>query len=131
VHLDGQILGQHQGTYRYTIGQRRGLGLAWPEPLYVIAIDAARRQVVVGEKHHLAVARCLVKDLNWLIPAPLDSFRAACRIRYRHAEVPASMTPREDGSVEVVFDEPQQGVTPGQAAVFYAGDRVLGGGWIE
>lgn len=131
VHVDGQVLGRHQGTYRYTIGQRRGLGLSWPEPLYVVAIDAPNRRVVVGEKQHLSVEHCRVQNLNWMIPAPNEAFKAACRIRYRHKEVPASITPREDGSIDVRFDDPQQGVTPGQAAVFYDGDRVLGGGWID
>ncbi len=131
VHVNGQILGRHQGTYRYTIGQRRGLGLSWPEPLYVVAIDAAARCVVVGEKSHLANDVCRVYDLNWSIPVPHEGFNAACRIRYRQREVPARITPCADGSVEVRFEQPQQGITPGQAAVFYDGDRVLGGGWID
>lgn len=130
VHLDGQTLGRHQGTYRYTIGQRRGLGLSWSEPLYVVAIDAPNRRVIVGEQRHLAVDGCRVRDLNWIVPTPRESMRAACRIRYRHKEVPATITPCEGGQVAVTFDQPQQGVTPGQAAVFYDGDRVLGGGWI-
>lgn len=131
VHVDGQLLGRHQGTYRYTIGQRRGLGLAWPQPLYVVGIDAAKRQVVVGEKEHLAVSRCLVGAVNWLIVVPDEPFTAACRIRYRHQEVAATITPLADGSARVEFQKPQSGVSPGQAAVFYAGDRVLGGGWIQ
>ncbi len=131
VHIDGQVLGQHEGTYRYTIGQRRGLGLSWPEPLYVVAIDAPARQVIVGEKSCLATEICRVQDLSWSIPPPERAFTAACRIRYRHHEVPARITPRVDGTVGVHFDHPQQGVTPGQAAVFYEGDRVLGGGWIS
>ncbi|ORJ61552.1 tRNA 2-thiouridine(34) synthase MnmA [Geothermobacter hydrogeniphilus] len=131
VHVSGRVLGHHRGTYRYTIGQRRGLGLSWPEPLYVIAIDAAGQQVIVGEKQHLAVARLEVGDVNWLIPEPRRALRASCRIRYRHQEVPATITPLDDGSAEVRFDIPQAGVTPGQAAVFYTGDEVLGGGWIK
>lgn len=131
VHVDGRILGRHRGTYRYTIGQRRGLGLAWPEPLYVVDIDVANRQVVVGEKWCLAVSGCTVEEVNWMIAAPVKPIEAACRIRYRHHEVPATVTDRGNGSVNVEFAEPQPGVTPGQAAVFYAGDRVLGGGWIS
>jgi tRNA-specific 2-thiouridylase len=131
VHVDGQVLGQHLGTYRYTIGQRRGLGLSWPQPLYVVGIDALKRKVIVGEKHCLVVYHCYVGDINWLIDAPEKEIEAACRIRYRHQEAPSLITVRDDGSVRVDFNEPQSGVTPGQAAVFYAGDRVLGGGWIR
>lgn len=131
VHVDGQVLGKHQGIYRYTIGQRRGLGLTWPEPLYVVAISAENRRVMVGEKHHLQVNACLVDNVNWMIDLPKLPFEAACRIRYRHVEVPATIAPLADGSVEVTFRESQAGVTPGQAAVFYDGDRVLGGGWIS
>jgi tRNA-specific 2-thiouridylase len=131
VHVDGQILGQHLGTYRYTIGQRRGLGLSWPQPLYVVAIDALKRRVIVGEKQHLAVSDCRVGGINWLIATPEKQIEAACRIRYRHQEVPSLITMLDDGSARVEFCEPQSGVTPGQAAVFYAGNRVLGGGWIR
>jgi tRNA-specific 2-thiouridylase len=131
VHVNGQVLGRHQGTYRYTIGQRRGLGLSWPEPLFVVAIDAVNRQVVVGEKEHLAVQYCLVSEVNWLSELHEAQFTAACRIRYRHQEVPSTVTLFEDHSARVDFHQPQRGVTPGQAAVFYDGDRVLGGGWIE
>ena len=130
VHVDGTVLGSHLGTYRYTIGQRRGLGLSWPQPLYVVKIDAAARRVIVGEQEHLAVARCHVGGLNWMVDTPVAPFATACRIRYRHREVPATVTPGGDGTVEVAFATPQTGVTPGQAAVFYDGDRVLGGGWI-
>ena len=131
VHVDGQVLGTHQGTYRYTIGQRRGLGLSWPQPLYVVGIDAQNRKVIVGEKRHLAVSQCLVNQINWSIDAPVEPIEAACRIRYRHQEVLSMITPLDDGSARVDFHEPQSGVTPGQAAVFYDGDRVLGGGWIS
>lgn len=131
VHVNGTRLGSHQGTYRYTIGQRRGLGLAWSEPLYVVGIDADKRQVVVGEKEHLAVSKLEVAEVNWQIPAPTTPFSAACRIRYRHHEVPALISPAANGSVQVEFESPQAGVTPGQAAVFYREDEVLGGGWIK
>lgn len=131
VYVDGRVLGRHQGTYRYTIGQRRGLGLAWPQPLYVVDIDAAARQVIVGEKQHLSVAGCRVFDVNWLVEPPSGTFAAACRIRYRHHEVASTITLLDDGLVQVAFDEPQTGVTPGQAAVFYQEDLVIGGGWIS
>lgn len=131
VHVSGRILGRHQGTYRYTIGQRRGLGLTWPEPLFVVNIDALAKRIVVGERHHLDVRELTVADTNWIIDEPSAPITARCRIRYRHHEAPATITPLADGRCSVLFDEPQQGVTPGQAAVFYDGDKVLGGGWIE
>jgi tRNA-specific 2-thiouridylase len=130
VHVSGKVLGRHEGTYRYTIGQRRGLGLAWPEPLYVVRIDAPNRRVIVGEKNHLDVTGMQVEMTNWIIPAPLELLRARCRIRYRHHEAPATIEPLGEGRCRVTFDEAQHGVTPGQAAVFYDGDEVLGGGWI-
>jgi len=130
VHVSGKVLGRHQGTYRYTIGQRRGLGLSWPQPLFVVAIDAPGKQVVVGEKVHLSVSELEVSDVNWVDPEPVAPFSAACRIRYRHQEVLATITPLPEGRARVTFPEPQKGVTPGQAAVFYAGGKVLGGGWI-
>ncbi len=130
VHVGGQVLGHHQGTYRYTIGQRRGLGLAWAEPLYVVEIDAPKKRVIVGEKDRLLVNRCHLGQVNWIVEEPAIPIDAACRIRYRHLEVPATITPLADGTVDVEFREAQAGVTPGQAAVFYDGEQVLGGGWI-
>jgi len=131
VHVSGTVLGRHRGTYRYTIGQRRGLGIAWPSPLYVVGIDAASRQVLVGEKEHLSVGSLTLHGVNWRLSAPEGPLRASCRIRYRHQEVPSTITPLGGGRAQVDFDQVQKGVTPGQAAVFYDGDRVLGGGWIE
>lgn len=132
VHvLSGKVLGRHLGTYRYTIGQRRGLGIAWPRPLFVVGIDAETRRVLVGEKEHLATGELLVDEVVWGDAAPATEIRAACRIRYRHREVPAVIEPLAGGRARVRFDDPQYGVTPGQAAVFYRGDRVLGGGWIS
>jgi len=130
VHVSGQVLGRHRGTYRYTVGQRKGLGLTWPEPLYVIGIDAANKRVMVGEKRHLDVEELVIDGVNWFIPTPLDPFRADCRIRYRHQESPAQIVPLDDGQVRILFERPQSGVTPGQAAVLYHDNRVLGGGWI-
>jgi tRNA-specific 2-thiouridylase len=130
VHVDGRVLACHQGTYRYTIGQRRGLGIAWPVPLFVVGIDAAARRVIVGEREHLAVADLRVREVNWIVPPPSAAFDAACRIRYRHQAVPAHIHPDPDGLVSVHLQTPQHGVTPGQAAVFYRDDEVLGGGWI-
>lgn len=130
VHVSGKVVGRHRGTHRFTIGQRRGLGIAWPEPLYVIALDAPRRQVIVGEMEHLKVDRLVTTGTNWIVPAPRKPLQARCRIRYRHHEAPCTLEVLDEDRVEVRFDEPQTGVTPGQAAVFYDEDRVLGGGWI-
>ncbi|MEE4255149.1 MAG: tRNA 2-thiouridine(34) synthase MnmA [Desulfuromusa sp.] len=131
VHVSGEVLGHHQGIHRYTIGQRKGLGIGWKEPLYVVAIDAAKQQVIVGEKQYLSRAEMTVEQCCWSIPEPTQSFSTTCRIRYRHIEVPAIVEPFNNGLVKVVFDSPQKGVTPGQAAVFYADDLVIGGGWIQ
>lgn len=131
VHVSGRVLGRHRGTYRYTVGQRKGLGLAWSEPLYVVGIDAAKHQVVVGEKPHLDTSELLMDEVNWFIPTPCDPFTANCRIRYRHHEQPAEIVPLDDGQVRIRFADPQVGITPGQAAVIYQADRVLGGGWIR
>ncbi|OEU50462.1 MAG: tRNA 2-thiouridine(34) synthase MnmA, partial [Desulfuromonadales bacterium C00003096] len=130
VHVGGQVLGRHAGTYRYTVGQRRGLGLAWTEPLFVVRIDAAQRQVVVGERRYLDVSELVVSDCNWIIAEPSEPLRCRVRIRYRHREAPATVTVLGEGRCKVVFDEPEKGITPGQAAVFYEDDLVLGGGWI-
>jgi len=131
VHVSGQVLGHHQGTYRYTVGQRKGLGLSWPQPLYVVRIDAGARQVIVGEQEHLAVQSLEALEVNWIDGEPPQlPIEASCRIRYRHREVPSMVVPLEEGRVRVNFAIPQQGVTPGQAAVFYRGEEVLGGGWI-
>ena len=131
VHVSGQVLGDHLGTYRYTIGQRRGLGISWPEPLYVVSINVEEKKVVVGEKRHLDVRTCYLFDVNWIGSVPLRPIQIACRIRYRHQEVPALVTLLPDSKAKVEFDKAQFGVTPGQAAVFYDQERVLGGGWIE
>jgi tRNA-specific 2-thiouridylase len=132
VHVSGQVLGHHLGTYRYTIGQRRGLGISWPQPLYVTGIDAENCRVVVGEKEYLERTELTVHEAVWGAGAPPEgALRAACRIRYRHREAPALITPLAGGRARVEFETPQHGVTPGQAAVFYRDDTVLGGGWIE
>jgi len=131
LHLDGTVLGRHQGIYRYTIGQRRGLGLSWPQPLYVVRIDAENNQVLVGEKHHLQRSELEVDGCNWSISEPQQPLITACRIRYRQQEVPATVEALDGGRARVRFEQPQVGVTPGQAAVFYEGDRVIGGGWIR
>jgi len=131
VHVNGEQLGQHHGSYRYTIGQRRGLGIAWSEPLYVVAIDAVNNRVLVGERHYLQTTTLRVEDVLWTQPQENFPLRVDCRIRYRHREAMASVTLVAEHQVEVVFDQPQTGVTPGQSAVFYQDDCVIGGGWIK
>jgi len=130
VHVNGKVLGRHQGTHRYTIGQRRGLGIGWTEPLYVIELDAQQQRVVVGEKSALKRERLQVRDVIWAQPPNGNELRVDCRIRYRHHTALATLTIADDGRVDVLFDEPQYGVTPGQCAVFYDRDCVIGGGWI-
>jgi tRNA-specific 2-thiouridylase len=131
VSTDGRRLGEHQGVHHFTVGQRRGLGIAAGEPLYVISTDARSQRVLVGANDELLRERLRVREVNWIaienLTAPL---RAEVKIRNKHAAAPATLQPAGDG-IEVVFDNPQRAVTPGQAAVFYQGDLVLGGGWIE
>jgi tRNA-specific 2-thiouridylase len=130
VTTDGKRLGEHDGVHRFTVGQRRGLGIAAPEPLYVIATEPISQRVIVGGKDDLLRDRCLAKDLNWIsIASPDAPVRSQVKIRNRHTAAPATLHPAGD-RVEVVFDTPQRAVTPGQGAVFYDGDVVLGGGWI-
>ncbi len=131
VHVSGKVLGRHQGIYRYTIGQRKGLGIGWTEPLYVVDIDAARKKVIVGEKQNLSRTVMLLEQCCWVGSAPTQPFSTLCRIRYRHTETPATVEPLEGSRARVIFDSPQSGITPGQAAVFYADDLVIGGGWIQ
>lgn len=131
VNSEGQIIGRHRGIHHYTIGQRRGLGIAHPAPLYVIDLQPRERRVVVGERSKLAKKSFHAAGVNWIaVAGPHQPVRATVKIRSRHPGAEASVTPRGGGSVEVVFDEPQMAVTPGQAAVFYCEDKVLGGAWI-
>jgi tRNA-specific 2-thiouridylase len=131
-HLDGRLLGYHGGLHRFTIGQRRGLGISSSEPLYVVDLDAASDTVVVGPRDALASCRLQAGRCNWVsIEAPTAPLRAAARIRHRHREVAALITPIGDQRVEVELDEPQSAIAPGQGVAFYDGDVLLGGGWIE
>jgi tRNA-uridine 2-sulfurtransferase len=131
VNTRGQVVGAHQGIHRYTVGQRRGIGIAAPRPLYVISIDAAQNRVVVGEQEELLSREFTAAGVNWIIDAGNGApVRAEVRVRYRHTAAPALITPLPEGRWHVTFDEPQRAITPGQATVFYRGDEVLGGGWI-
>ncbi len=132
VSTRGVVLGGHQGIHRYTVGQRKGLGLSAPEPLYVVEIDAKNNRVVVGSSDDLLKKEMVVRRVNWIAIEDLrEPVRVTVKIRSRAEEASATLTGRGDGSVLVTFDEPQRAVTPGQAAVFYDGDIVVGGGWIR
>ena len=130
LHLNGQVLGCHHGTHRYTIGQRKGLGVAWSEPLYVISIDVERNVVVVGEEHAVYAGGLQAETLSWIVTPEADTFAAFCKIRYRQQPISCQVRLLAGGSCQVTFDQPQKAVTPGQALVFYQGDEVLGGGRI-
>ena len=127
----GQVLGQHTGAVRYTIGQRRGLGVAAPTPLYVVGKDMAQNTVIVGGQPDLMRDQFHVRDTNWIsIPALTTPVDVTVMTRYRDKEAPATLHPLPDGKVEVRLDTPKRAITPGQAAVFYQGDIVVGGGVI-
>lgn len=132
VDKNGKIIGTHRGIAFYTIGQRRGLRIAKGKPLYVIKIDRDRNIIVVGEEADVYGKKFIVDKINWISSErPPDSFYASVKIRYKHSGAEAMIYPRSEDEVEVVFMTPQKAITPGQAAVFYDGDRVLGGGWIK
>lgn len=132
VDRRGKVLGEHEGIHHYTIGQRKGLGIAHPRPLYVLAIDGVKNQVIVGERWEGEQSKCLVTNINWVSQSPQsEPFRAEVQIRYRSLPVPAILLPQDNGDIAVEFDEPQFSITPGQAAVWYAGDLLLGGGIIK
>jgi tRNA-specific 2-thiouridylase len=132
VDEDGQVLAHHDGIHRFTIGQRKGLGLrATGSPMYVIALKADEREVVVGPKTSLERTTLTASGVNWIEGVPDGTVRASVQIRHRHAAAPASVRSVGDGRAEVVFDAPQIAITPGQAAVFYDDDVVVGGGWID
>ena len=128
----GEDLGPHLGVSHYTVGQRRGLGISHGERLYVCRIDPERNEVVLGEEKDLYRSEAAVSDVNWISgETPREPVRCAVKIRYRAREQAATVYPEENGRGRIVFDAPQRAVTPGQAAVFYDGDTVLGGGTIE
>jgi tRNA-specific 2-thiouridylase len=131
VTMDGTVLAQHMGIHRYTIGQRKGLGIAWKNPLHVVDIDARLNRVVVADASELRQLSLTAGEANWIERPAGDVFSASCRIRYRHTPAPCRVELRSEDSFEVIFEQPQSAVTPGQAAVLYDGDRVIGGGWIK
>jgi tRNA-specific 2-thiouridylase len=130
---EGRVLGEHSGVHHFTVGQRRGLRIAAAEPLYVIETEPAAQRVIVGRNKDLLRARLAAKEVNWIsIPSIAAPVRAQVKIRNKHIAAMATLYPTDEHRrIEVHFDEPQRAVTPGQGAVFYDGDLVLGGGWIE
>jgi tRNA-specific 2-thiouridylase len=132
LNTAGTPLGRHPGVHHFTVGQRRGLGIAAGEPLYVIRTEPESQQVVVGPETELFRSRLVARDINWVSVAAIsEPIRAQVKIRNKHVAASAWLECLPDGRVEVRFDEPQRAITPGQAAVFYRDELVLGGGWIE
>lgn len=131
VTTDGTVVGHHAGIEGFTIGQRKGLGVAFGEPRYVVRLEANTRRVVIGTQPELARRELTARETNWLIDPPDGPLRCEVKIRYRSAAKPATVSVLGENRMRVTFDEPRSGVAPGQAVVCYSGDRVLGGGWIE
>ena len=131
VSTGGQVMGHHSGIHRYTVGQRRGIGIAAEQPLYVVSIDSQKNKVVVGPQEELLSNEFTAAGVNWIpFDTPTSPIRAEVRVRYRHNPEPATITLVANNRVRVSFDEPQRAITLGQATVFYRGDEVVGGGWI-
>jgi tRNA-specific 2-thiouridylase len=136
VASSGEVLGRHEGIFNFTVGQRKGLGVSSPSPLYVLQIDPASHRVTVGADEELATCTLRACGLNWIsIPTLIGPMRVKIKIRHRHEPAWATLEPANTGAggtdeVVAAFDEPQRAVTPGQSAVFYDGDEVVGGGWI-
>jgi len=131
VTTDGQVVGRHPGIERFTIGQRRGLGVAMGERYFVVRIEPDSHRVVIGHHEELARTELTAKDCNWHSELPTAEFRCSAKIRYNSPPSPATACCLPTGQLLVRFDQPRHGVAPGQAVVLYDGDRVLGGGWIE
>ena len=131
VDTSGAVLGNHTGIHRYTVGQRRGLGIANEKPLYVLQIERAKNQIIVGEADELESVEFVARGVNWIaLEEPTKQIRANVKVRYRHEPAPATIYPLVGARARIVFDEPQRAITPGQATIFYDGDEVVGGGWI-
>jgi tRNA-uridine 2-sulfurtransferase len=134
ITTTGEVVGRHPGVERFTIGQRKGLGVGMGEPYFVVRLDAATRQVVIGRKEELARRELTADRCNWLVPRDSlggQDFRCQAKIRYNSPDAPATARLLPDERLEVIFDEPRYGVAPGQAVVCYRDGQVLGGGWIE
>jgi len=132
VTEDGAVVGHHNGVHNFTIGQRKGLGFAAGKPLYVLSIDPEKNRVVVGDDDSLRTRSFEVNGVNWVsIEQPSGAIRATVKIRHKHEPADATVEPIDAATVRITFDAPQRAITPGQGAVFYEGDRVLGGAWIR
>ncbi len=132
VDTAGRVLGHHKGISHYTIGQRKGLGLPLQTPVYVQRLDVEKNEVVLGSNEELFHRELTASEMNWIAgKAPADSLRAYAKIRYRHKEQPCQVIPLGENRIQVIFEEPQRAITPGQAVVLYDGDEVLGGGIID
>lgn len=132
VQADGTVLGQHRGIHRYTVGQRKGLGLSSGTPMYVLRLEPAANRIVVGPESDLGGHDLTAGDVNWIAGAPPEApRRLTARIRHRHADAPGLVTPVGQADARFRFDAPQRAITPGQAVVFYDGPEVVGGGWIR
>jgi tRNA-specific 2-thiouridylase len=132
VTTTGEVLGRHNGLHRYTVGQRKGLGISEGRPMYVVALDRAKNRLVVGDDCELRTSTCDVRRVNWIpYEVPNGAVRAKVRIRNRHEPAEAEITLTGATDARITFSEPQRAITPGQAAVFYSGEQVLGGGWIR
>jgi tRNA-specific 2-thiouridylase len=132
VSTSGEVVGQHNGLHQYTVGQRRGLGFSVGRPIYVVSLDLANNRLIVGDDNELRSTSCEIRDVNWIrFECPDAPVRASVRVRNRHEPAEAEITPLDKTTALVIFREPQRAITPGQAAVFYADEQVLGGGWIR
>jgi tRNA-specific 2-thiouridylase len=131
VSTTGETLGHHEGIHGFTVGQRKGLGISSPDPLYVLKIHPDSHKVEVGSDHQLLSIKLTANRLNWVsIPEPTEPIRVSIKIRHRHEPAPATLRVMSEDLIEATFDEPQRAITPGQSAVFYQADEVAGGGWI-
>ena len=131
VHVDGRVLGKHSGLYNYTIGQRKGLGISYKEPLFVVGFNKEKNEVIVGEKRYIYQSEMIVKNINLLLVDDIaEPMKVNVKTRYSSLEVPAVIEKIDNDTIKVAFDEPVARITPGQSAVFYLGDIVVGGGKI-
>lgn len=131
VNVKGDVIGRHDGLHQFTIGQRRGINCPAPEPYYVVRLDPKNNRLVVGSKSDLLATSSKVTDINWISQAPSEPIKVLTRVRYRHKGVASKIYPVDAHTAEICFESPIESITPGQSAVFYRGDEVLGGGFIS